>query len=176
MTAQHDPDARWQPIAAILAVALPGAGHLYLGYLHRALLIGTGVLGLFFGGLFVGGLDSIDSHEDRIWFIGQALVGPVAFGVNYAHQTYYKGYDAGRLRSPGPNEGLERRPDRLGRIVNTIVPGGKPPIQKSLGRANELGTLAAALAGMMNLIAIIDAAYASRRRRTATAMGDGGRA
>jgi len=158
----HD-DERFQPVAAVLACVLPGAGHLYLGYLHRGLLIGGGVLTMFFGGLFIGGIDSIDSHEDRIWFIGQAMVGPVAFGVNYAHQANFKGYDSmGRLRSPGPNEGIVSQPDRAGQLRNMIVPG-TPKSKKSLGRANELGTLVAALAGMMNLIAIFDAAHGRRR-------------
>jgi hypothetical protein len=48
----------------------------------------------------------------------------------------------------------------------------EPPYTKSLGRANELGTLFCTIAGFMNLICIIDAAW----RRRAVAAGRGGAA
>ncbi len=137
---------RFEPIAALFAVLLPGAGHYILGETRRALLIAAGVLGLFFGGIFIGGIDVIDRKEDRIWFLGQALVGPVAFGVDYLHQQHFKIRESvpggERLRSPNPDE--------------------NPRSRKSLGRMNELGTLFAAVAGMLNLIVIIDAAYHRR--------------
>lgn len=132
-----------QPVAGLLAFALPGAGHAYLGDRRRGLLIGAGVLGLFFSGLLIGGIDSVDRQEDFIWFVGQALTGPVAFGVDYAHQHHFK------LQTPtGPR---------------SAQPSEHPRNEKSLGRANELGTLFSTLAGMMNLIAIIDAGFSRRR-------------
>ncbi|MFN0012019.1 MAG: DUF6677 family protein [Phycisphaerales bacterium] len=160
---------RFQPVAALLSVVFPGAGHAYLGYVHRAVLIGVGVLGLFFGGVLVGGIDSIDANEDRIWFIGQALVGPTAFGVNHVNQTFFKGWaldprtNRSVLRAPRPGEGIALEEMAPGRTRRVITASGTPPITKSLGRASELGTLMAALAGMMNLLVIIDAAYSCRR-------------
>ncbi len=165
---QPSPPDHFQPVAALLALALPGAGHLYLGFVHRGLLIGAGVLSLFFGGLLVGGVDSVDANEDRIWFIGQALVGPVAFGANYVNQTVFKGWAVDNrtnrqvLRAPRPGESLKVEEFPPGQTRRVIVQGGTPPITKSLGRASELGTLMAALAGMMNLLVIIDAAFSCR--------------
>ncbi|MDX9910558.1 MAG: hypothetical protein RBS39_01865 [Phycisphaerales bacterium] len=134
--------APFEPLAGILALALPGAGHAFLGDLRRGVHIGAGVLGLFIAGLLVGGIDVVDSKEDRLWFAGQALVGPIALGVDYVHQSQFKVPDAarpGQKRSPSPDE--------------------NPKIHKSIGRMNELGMLFCTVAGMLNLIAVLDAAF-----------------
>ena len=142
-TPAREPE-RFEPVAGILAILFPGAGHLYLGETKRGILIAIGVLGLFFGGMFVGGIDVIDSREDRLWFLGQALVGPVAVGVDRFHQSQ-------KIADPNlPGGRRSARPDE------------NPFNEKSLSKMNELGTLFATIAGMLNLIAILDAAFHSR--------------
>lgn len=149
------------PLAGILAVLFPGAGHWYQGQAKRALLIAGGVLGLFVGGLVIGGIDVVDSRQDRLWFLGEALVGPVAFGTDYVHQNMLKGYDAatGQRRSPMPGEVK----DESGTWVAGPA-GSRPPFSKSLGKMNEIGTLYCTIAGMLNLVVIIDAAFPSAGR------------
>lgn len=176
-----------QPIAGVLAILLPGLGHWYLGYSRRARLIAGGVLGMFFGGIFIGGIDVVDRQEDFPWFLGQALVGPVAFGTDWLHQNHFKVRVpvSGVRRSAYPNE---FRNPATGEAVMTVVdaatdlptarlmtgPGPAdvkvvspawPPNIKSLGRMNELGTLFCTIAGMMNLICIVDAAFSRRREK-----------
>lgn len=159
---------RFDPVALILACVLPGLGHWYLGEKKRALLIASGILGLFFGGMLIGGIDVVDSKEDTIWFVGEALVGPLAFGVDYAHQNMFKvhvpGGPGGKplYRSAFPHE--VRNSDGT---PATAAPGQHPPNSKSLGRMNELGTLFATVAGMLNLIVIIDAGI-HRKKWTAS--------
>lgn len=188
-----EPD-QWQPVAAVLAALLPGLGHAYLGETRRALYIASGILGLFFGGVLIGGIDSVDRKEDKVWFFGQALVGPIAFGVDAIHQNYFKGYDADKIRAvedldrfpkrnPNPDETIRvetmslpvrgnQNPSATAATVSVRVPllvpappGQAPPLTTSLGRVNELGTLYSTIAGMLNLIVIIDAAYRGRRRK-----------
>ena len=175
----------FDPLAGVAAVVFPGAGHLVRREPRRAVLVAGGILGLFFGGIFVGGIDVIDSREDRVWFFGQAIVGPLAFGVDYLHQHRFKVVDPnGRaLRTALPNEArnpvdgspLAIRVDQNGVPTATYVDGGKtvtiaparPPNIKSLSKVNELGTLMATLAGMLNLIMIIDAMFPTLRRENA---------
>jgi hypothetical protein len=155
------------------------------GQVQRGMLIALGVLGLFFGGIFIGGIDVVDSEEDQVWFFGEALVGPIAFGVNAAHQNLFKAYDPSVLgvatqaelnravrRSAYPDEMRVLRAITIqGRSVTIPVfqpaaPGKGPPNKKSISKVNELGTLFATIAGMMNVIALIDAAFPSPRRKT----------
>jgi hypothetical protein len=179
----------FQPLAAVLAWLVPGAGHYFLGHKRRAILIAAGILGLFASGLFVGGLASVDRRENFFWYLGESLAGPITLGVNAIHQSYFKAYEPReaafvtstsqigllRRRAAFPNE----RPTTLtrelddgpGRKVTVSLPTfavagpgetPAPPYIRSLGRANELGTLFCTIAGFMNLICIFDAAW--RRR------------
>lgn len=158
----QQPTTDFHPKALVTACILPGLGHIVRGEIARGVYIMTSLLTLFFGGIFLGGVDVVDSKEDRVWFYAQALVGPAAFGVDYYHQHRLKVIApapdrSGRtiLRSAFPTEG--RKPD------GTVLLGGRPPNTKSVGRMNELGTLACALAGMLNLIVILDAGFPSIR-------------
>ncbi|GJM19555.1 MAG: hypothetical protein DHS20C14_17680 [Phycisphaeraceae bacterium] len=161
----------FRPIAALAAAAFPGAGHLVLGQPMRALGAAAGVLLLFGGGLFIGGIDAIDSKEDRVWFYGQALVGPITFGVDWAHQNHFKAIDTRtkQLRTGYPTE--TQTTDDTGQRVwrpltaDEAAAGMGPPNVKGVGRMNELGQLSCTLAGMMNLIIILDALFPATRRR-----------
>lgn len=209
-----------QPVAAVLAFLIPGAGHYSLGHTRRGILIALAIFGLFFGGLLIGGIDAVDSRENRIWFFGQALVGPTAFAVDAFHQrllkvdgpAYFKDIEA-RSTFPGVNDDpsdfytthyertlgffrraaapYEIRDPNTGRAIVVRDPrfaaddpaapllftdprtgqqrlstlDDRPPYVQSLGRASELGTLFATIAGMMNLICIIDAAYNHRKSK-----------
>lgn len=134
---------------------------------------------MFFGGVLIGGIDVVDRREDFVWFLGQALVGPIAYGTDYVHQNYIKVRDpnTGQLRSAHPYEirdprtrqAIEVRDPETGAPrefldprsgqLRMSTPADRPPNKKSLGRVNEIGTLFATLAGMLNLICMIDAAF-----------------
>ncbi|MEX2218343.1 MAG: DUF6677 family protein [Phycisphaerales bacterium] len=178
-TPDHQPPTEFDPAAGLFAILLPGAGHFWAGERVRGLLIAAGVLGLFVGGMLIGGIDIIDRRENPIWFAGQALVGPVAFGVDYIHQNHVKvvqrmqdprtGQVTESRRTPRPaytdangipHNAEQRGPDGAPVPAAAGAPAGSG---KSLGRMYELGTLYAAIAGMLNLIAVIDAAFRSRR-------------
>ncbi|PHQ79196.1 MAG: hypothetical protein COB69_08420 [Phycisphaera sp.] len=121
----------FRPVAGLAAFVLPGLGHVVLGLPRRGAMVALGVVGLFVTGLLIGGLDAVDSRDDRWWFMAQSLTGPMAFGVDWLH--YW-------LRAEG-----------------SVVQG--------VGRMNEIGMLSCALAGLMNLIAAIDALFPPMRRR-----------
>jgi hypothetical protein len=148
----------FDPAAGVLACLLPGLGHWYLGERGRAAIIAAGVLSLFFGGMLIGGIDVVDRKEDTIWFAGEALVGPLAFGVDYLHQSHFKVTQGGQLRTANPGEVR----DAKGNAV-PAANGEPPPNSKSLGRMNELGTLFCTIAGMLNLVVIIDALLPTKR-------------
>ncbi|MDX2131853.1 MAG: DUF6677 family protein [Planctomycetota bacterium] len=158
------PAPAFRPVGLVGAIILPGLGHVLVGERPRGLCIGAGILALFFGGIFIGGIDVIDSREDPVWFYGQALVGPLAVGVDQLHQHHFKVIDpvSGVLRSAYPSEGRDP-------ATRDATPNGTPPNRKSIGKMNEIGTLFATIAGFINLIAIIDAAVPGPRARPASA-------
>lgn len=149
----------FRPLGLVAACILPGLGHILNGEVKRGLCIGAGVLGLFFSGLLVGGISTIDSKEQRVWFFGQALVGPLSFGLDALHQAHFKVIDpvTKQLRSPYPGEGRDR-------VTGYAVTPGTPPYTKSISKMNELGTLFSTVAGMLNFIVILDAGFPSRRQ------------
>ncbi len=140
-------EARFSPLAAFLAWIWPGLGHISLGEKKRGVYIMIGVLFLFFCGVLVGGFDAVDrlSGSDRLWFYAQGLCGPIAFAADFVNQNYVKQLPAPvQLRTEG------------------------------LGRVNEMGTLFIALAGLMNLIVILDALHChnrlNKKQKSGTAM------
>ena len=59
------PQTDFNPLAGLAALVFPGAGHLVLGRPKRAILVCTGVMGLFLFGLLIGGIDAIDEKNDK---------------------------------------------------------------------------------------------------------------
>lgn len=101
--------------------------------------------GLWTVGLLVGGIGVIHSRNAdgslRPWYLGQTLVA-ASVPVKYIHERY-------RAQSEG------RDPS----------PYDEPILyEPAYGRASEIGTLYTAIAGLLNLLAIIDIAYREPRR------------
>ena len=137
----------------ILNWVFPGLGHLALGYRRRGMLAMVAILGMFAGGLLIGGLDAVDSVEDAPWYIAQSGNGPIAFAADLANQELLKKGKVGELLpAPSPTD-PSGRPAAGQHYVSTF---------KGIGAANEFGTLFIALGGMMNFILVMDI---SRRER-----------
>lgn len=137
----------FNPAAAILAWIWPGLGHIHIGERKRGFLVMFGVLFLFLGGVLIGGVDSVDRRDDRLWFMAQVLCGPIALVADYANQVFV-------TRPPDWEAGYQRNdPDIIRRLK-----------RKSLGHVNEMGTLFSALAGLMNLVSILDVLQPPHRR------------
>ncbi len=139
---------QFTPTAAILAWLWPGLGHIQLGERRRGFLVMFGVLFLFLGGVLIGGVDAVDRREDRLWFFAQLLCGPIAMGVDVVNQSIVQ-----TLPADWEARYQLGDPDVRGQLR-----------QKGLGHVNEMGTLYSALAGLMNLVAILDALHPSHRR------------
>ncbi len=131
----------------VLNWAFPGLGHVVLGHRKRGFLAMAAILAMFACGLLIGGIDAVDSVEDAPWFIAQSANGPITLAADWANQNILKTGKVGELLpAPAPL-------DPLGRPL----PGQHTVSSfKSLGAANEFGTLFIALGGLMNLVLIMD--------------------
>ncbi len=121
------------PIVALASWVVPGAGYLLIRQWARGLTIGITILTLFIGGLLVGGVRVVDA--------------PVLAGIETARDVVtQKPWFIGQILA-GPIS-----------IASAYI-AHNANIPLSHGRANEIGTLYTAIAGMLNLLAIIDSAY-----------------
>lgn len=137
--------ALWNLPAAVAAWLLPGLGHLMSGEVKRGIILAVAIGSLWVGGLLIGGIGVVQSKADngqvRPWFLGQMLIAP-SLVVEYTHDRYRALY-GGSEPDPDPD---------------------KPTLyEPSYGRPHEIGTLYTALAGLLNLLAILDVAYRAPR-------------
>jgi hypothetical protein len=134
----------WNLPAAVAAWLVPGLGHILSGHVKRGVILLICIGGLWTSGLLIGGVSVVSTRSVngtlRAWFLGQAMIAP-SFVVEYTHD---------RLRAR--TEGNDPSP-----YDETIA------FSPAYGRAAEIGTLYCALAGMLNLLAIIDIAYREPR-------------
>lgn len=142
--------------ATLAAWVLPGLGHILLGHTRRGVILLISLTSLYVSGLLIGGLSVIDSisiegaeggrvaKQNNLWYYGQVMFNPVTLAINSWHQGQKLDRDG---RQGRPESLLPPQPGR----------DGKPAAyEPSLGRVNELGTLYCTLAGVLNLLAIID--------------------
>ncbi len=154
----------FHPAALLAAICIPGLGHIVRGEKKRGILAMVGILGLFFSGMFIAGLDAVDRRTEFWWFVPQAGVGPITFGVDYIKRERFlvkapMGATGGTVYRPA-------NPDETRGPAGNPVPlpaGARPPYIKAMGKSYEIGILYCALAGMTNLIVIIDAGFPTRR-------------
>lgn len=126
----------WNLPAALMAWVLPGLGHYLLGEKRRAAIIAACIGLLWFGGIAIGGISVIDRKDHAAWFVGQMLVGPSVLADRY-HQSLKTRY-------------LDPDASRY---------------EPSFGRMNEQGILYTALAGLLNLMAVVDVVYRDPNHR-----------
>lgn len=175
-------DLRNPFLAAVLSWLLPGLGQLYQGRRFKGGLCMAAILAGLVLGLWVGGgrvvYASWRPGEPRLAFIGQAGLGAVA--IPAVLQSLRLG---GRAKEPWFGAAFLAPPLRPGQQVSTAYaarlvrsePGidaddffDQPPFkqfkreqlsiwQRRLGRWFEIGTLATVLAGMLNVLVVLDA-------------------
>lgn len=134
----------WNLPAAVAAWLVPGLGHFLAGHTQRGLILLICIGGLWLAGLLVGGISVVQARGSdgsvRPWYLGQAVIAP-SIAVEYTHDRYLS-YSGGKDPS----------------VDDELI-----PYQPAYGRAYEIGTLYTALAGLLNLLAIIDIAYREPR-------------
>jgi len=141
MTTPQPQPTQFEPVAGLLACLLPGLGYAYFVDVRRAIYVFAGVVGLYGGGLLVGGISVVDRVDNKWWFYLQCGAGPVNLVVDTVNQQKK------RLTQAGPSP--------------------ETSYTQALGRVSDVGALSAGLGGMMNLIAVIDCFFhPPRPRRT----------
>lgn len=127
--------AQFNPLAALAAWLVPGLGHVLIGERRRGLILMSTILALWLAGTLIGGISVFDRVQHQFWYLGQMLIAPsIVLEITHNH-----------VLREGPGIDPDPRTDPI------FVP--------SYGRVNEQGVLYTALAGLLNLLAIIDVVY-----------------
>ncbi|MDB5322530.1 MAG: hypothetical protein JWN40_4161 [Phycisphaerales bacterium] len=149
------------PLVALASWLIPGAGYWLIGQRVRGLVIGVTILLLFAVGLLIGGIRVVDSplmesveqrterlNEEAIALRNNSSYRPPTLPVRALQKPWFIGQVLA-----GP----------VSLVTNYIgvTWGGDRGVPFSHARVNEIGVLYTAVAGMLNLMAIIDAAYRS---------------
>lgn len=145
MPASSPPKATWQPVAAAIGWIIPGAGHFICGQRRRGITLAVTIGLLYLAGLVIGGIGSVDRQENTLWYYAQLFAGPVTIAVDQWHQA---------VKQPAK--------DILDDVSFPEVNQpdySKLPYVQSVGRVNELGTLFCAVAGLLNLLVMVDVLY-----------------
>ena len=143
------PNLRNPALAAFLTWLLPGLGHWYQGRKFKAILFGCCIIGIYLVGLWIGrGMvvywtwinPYYDSENFRLSFIFQSFVGGFTLpGILQGLLLW--------LQKPPILDGWMAAPPQD--VVNGLHP--------KIGRLVEIGTVYTAVAGLLNLLAIMDA-------------------
>lgn len=141
--ADNDIPPRFDPVAFVLGWALPGLGHWMIGQRRRGTLLAVSLIALILIGPLIGGVCVVDHQRERLWFLPQALGGPLVLLIDQANQRLLKTGRVGEIIE------WDREGDRLNPPVNSL---------ESIGWNRDIGILFVALAGLMNLAAMLDAA------------------
>lgn len=139
-----------QPVvAAILAWLIPGAGHYYQGRTGKAALYGSTILMLFVIGMVLSGGKAVYwswSNEDwRLQYLCQVGVGVPAMPALL--QAYMD--PSGAKRYPDPNwRNFQKKPSSTAQLDEW---------HRSTSSGFDLGTLYTMVAGLLNILVVLDA-------------------
>lgn len=184
-TPENDPIDRSLSPATVAAAGwlLPGAGYWLVGERGRAITVGVAIIVLFVAGLLIGGVRVLEvpgygTHGQRINVLlyrdrrnrmvessGDDLPEGNGIWVIRAHpldEIRNKPWSIAQVMTgPLSIAGAVGSVAASARTGPEIAPGGpnSPVGAKSHARVNEIGVLYTAVAGMLNLLAMIDAAH-----------------
>jgi len=120
-----------------LAWLVPGAGHWAINERRRAVVIGVVVILTFLAGLYVGSVGVIDPIGAKPWYAAQLMNTPAVY-LLAKHVTSVNNQAELQRASAGPD---------------TVVP------YRVYGRPNEIGQIYTSIAGLLNLLCIVNAIY-----------------
>ena len=162
------------PLVALAAWLLPGAGYWLLGQRARALAVGISIVALYVIGLLIGGVRVVEVPGYGDHGLPLVVLPADRNGEHLAEADPSSPETNGPwVMTSRPLEEIRNKPWYIAQILagpinligswgsvaaSHVNSSGLPAGYRSHARTNELGVLYTAVAGMLNLLAIIDAA------------------
>jgi hypothetical protein len=169
-------------LAGFLAWLIPGAGHVYIGRVRRGIILFVTIAAMFWAGVAMGGVMTVDARYETWWCCGQLLAGIHGLVGWFRQERIYKELEADpdvakalKARRQGAAEENEQRKTR-GYAPSPLPPmtvgtyGGRPDdvqmeVTKKLAErrialdepVSGVAYAFSGVAGMLNLMVIFDA-------------------
>lgn len=148
------------PLVALAGWAVPGLGYLLIGQRARALYAGVAIVLIFLGGILIAGVRCVDvpgyDSEGNLRRLGRSPQ-----SKPYVQQYFFRAV----LDKPWYIPQVLAGPMALGTSVWSVKVSDH--VGKSTGRLWDIGTLYTAVAGMLNLLVMLDAAHRAAKLRDA---------
>jgi TM2 domain-containing membrane protein YozV len=147
-------------VALLLACIIPGAGHAYIGRLKRGIIIFVTITALFWTGVGVGGVLTVDCYQERWWFIAEMLTGVHGL-IGWARQ--HSQYEQFLADVPGGS--IEEKLRSVRGMYREGQAEADAPLDKRMhdagvalvSPAETVARAYAGAAGLLNLMCIFDA-------------------
>ena len=139
-------------LAGVLAWLIPGAGHVYLGRAVRGVILCLCINALFWTGVAVGGVFTVEPVTQRWWFAAQMCTGASGLAAWY-RQDRVRDRISASIDAPAPRRGRAGGAAWQREFTEAVI-------QDNLDLNYPSDTVARAysgVAGMLNLMAIFDA-------------------
>lgn len=137
-------------VAGLLAWLVPGAGHVYVRRTLRGVILCICINGLFWAGMAVGGVFTVEPVRQRWWFVAQICTGGSAAAAWYRQQQVHKDVvvkaDELAAKTPG---GLSADEAYTEVLLADELSLNYP--------SNTVARAYSGVAGMLNVLAIFDA-------------------
>lgn len=139
-TEPHSPSAgQWNLLPAVFAWFLPGLGHILIGERRRGSILFVTLGTLWLAGFLIGGISVFDRTERHaFWSILQSMAAPSVPVILVV--------------------------DHWRTVHPELTPDSNPPFSPSFGREFEQGQLFTGMAGLLNLLAVVDVLYRDPRQ------------
>jgi len=153
---EHAENAPWM-MFVIAGWVVPGLGHYLAGWRTRGIIVGLTLVLLFTSGLMVGGVCVVDSKRQTLWFAGQLFIGPGAYVLDRWHHSLNTQLERQFAEHARRKNWTITRANYHRRFADFLAdPDAPKAYTHSIARVNELGTLYCTLAGVMNLLVLLD--------------------
>ncbi len=133
----------------LVAWLMPGAGYYLLNDVKRCMLVGVTIVLTFSLGLYIGSIGVIDKTHHKPWYVAQVMNSPVVIlmGNHVANTAHQSDVD---------------------RIDNKNDPAQAYTVY---ARQAEIGQIYTSIAGLLNLLCIVNAVYIAYTRGTSESGG-----
>ena len=147
-------------VVGAAAWLIPGGGYFVLGDDRRAWVVLVTIALTFVTGLYIGSIGVIDPVASKPWYVAQMMNSPAVLLIgNHVAQAQYAAQRA--IGSAGSNPAARKQ--AIQNVERTVY--------RVYAKPNEIGQIFTSIAGLLNLLCIVNAMYMMHVRQNAAPGG-----